>query len=161
MEEKKEIKVTKEEAIMAEETVVAIPAKDTDKGINESMLFVTENNRFDISVKFNDDNGDIIVERVDDKFTITDKTQELIVTIKYPSQGDYDLIGQSFGKGLMGKEFDVKDFIALEIVRLFTLIRKWSMKKTLNQESLLQLKPKIVKSILAGVRDKIGMDGIL
>lgn len=155
MEEKKEIKIenNKESDI----------TKFTEKAVDgESVLFITENSLFQISVKYNDDKGKISVERIDDDFAVVDKTKEITVTLKYPSQGDCDRI-MSSGKtmGANNKEMDIRDVVQMEFLRLLVLVRKWNLKSALNNENIMKLQPKIVKSMIVAVRDIIGLDGIL
>lgn len=130
---------------------------------NDDCLFITENSRFDIIIRYNDEDGKLSVADVDEFFVANEKTKSITITLKYPSQGDYDTISNSFSKGIMNmnKEFDLKDFINLEIMRFLTLVRKWSLGKTLSNDAIMQLHPKIVKAALINIRNNIQMEGIL
>jgi len=133
-----------------------------DSNVNsESCLFITENDRFDVKIKYNEQGAKLLVEDIDDDFVSTDATKEIIMTFKYPSQGDYDLISRAYGKAMLTKEFDIKDFMNLELTRMLTLIRKWSLKKPLATDNILQLQPKIVKAAIVGIRKEIKMEGIV
>jgi len=145
--------------------VVKETAKEVVKEVvknEEDCLFVTENDKFDIVVKYNDNgDGKIIVENVDESFIESDKTKKLTVTLKYPSQGDSDAISRAITKGKNMTDYDIKDFLGLEVVRFMVLARGWSIKKDLNTENIMLLNPRIIKAMVLNVREKIGMDGII
>ena len=155
MDDQKEIK--------KEEVKEEVEEEVKEKTIDEfSDIFVTESDTFDVSVKYYRDENSIIVEDVDDVYDPKRECKEFIATFKYPNQGDYALINGNF-KGLSDNEseFDVRDFMRLEFSRMICLIRKWSLKKELNNKNMMDLHPKIVKALATKVRDKIGMDGIV
>ena len=130
----------------------------------ENSIFVTENDTFDVVVELYKDNGKVFVKDVDSNFDITRKAEELKVTIKYPSQGDVELIYAATNKIVdpsNPQEVSVPDFLRLELSRLLVLIRKWSVSTELTTEKVYQLNPKIVKSIVMKMRTELGMDGII
>jgi hypothetical protein len=127
-------------------------------------VFVTEDDKFDVTVEFYKDNGKMIVRGVDDSFDITRKSENFTVTVKYPSQGDVELIYSSSGKSVdptNPQEISIPDFLRLELSRLLILIRKWSAGPDLTAEKIYQLNPKIVKAIILKIRAEIGMEGII
>ena len=127
-------------------------------------VFVTEDDKFDVTVEFYKDNGKTIVRGVDDSFDIARKCESFTVTVKYPSQGDVELIYSASGKSVdptNPQEISVPDFLRLELSRLLILIRKWSAGTELTSEKIYQLNPKIVKAIILKIRTEIGMEGII
>jgi hypothetical protein len=128
-----------------------------------SDIFVTEKDIFDIFVEYYKKDGNLYVEGVDENFDKTFKTKKLSMTFKYPNQGDIGLINiQAHNtKSSMGGDMSVRDFLALEFHRFNVLIRKWSLNKEINNSNVLSVHPKIIKSFLSQIREKIGMDGII
>ena len=127
-------------------------------------IFITENSTFDISVIFQKDENKILVENVDASFdekNIVD-SKSINITFKYPSQGDITEIANSpIRSSVKGLEtLSVSDFTLLETARMLCLIRKWSIKKPINNQSIMELNPKIVKAIIYKIREKIGNEGI-
>jgi len=126
-----------------------------------SSIFINETDVFDIIIKFNKVDGALKVEFVDDDF-IDENSKEIKITFKYPSQGDYDLINGYVSKS--SKDDDdtfVRDFMKLELARVLVLIRKWSLKEKLSNDSIYKLHPKVFKCITYHVREKISTDGLL
>jgi len=138
-------------------TSVAVDSREAD-------IFVTELNTFNVSVKYYTVNGKLFVEGVDEEFDKDALCGSLSVTFKYPSQGDMSKIAVNLSnvKSISGnlENIDIRDFLNIEFARLLCLIRKWDSKKTLSNENILSLHPKIVKGILSKMREEIGMDGI-
>jgi len=129
-------------------------------------IFVTEQDTFDITVQYYKEAEDLIVCEVDDAFSESHECIEFVVTFKYPNQGDATLIGSTASSmaGNLGtslESLDIRDFLSLELARVLTLVRKWTIDKDLTNQSFLNLHPKVVKSIITQVRNKIGMDGII
>ena len=127
-------------------------------------VFVTEDDKFDVTVEFYKENGKTFVRGVDDSFDIAKKSEYFTVTVKYPSQGDVELIYSATGKSVdptNPQEISVPDFLRLELSRLLILIRKWSAGIDCTAEKIYQLNPKIVKAIILKIRAELGMDGII
>jgi len=128
----------------------------------ESCLFVTEDNRFDICIKYNEENGKIFIDKIDPEFKEGNGTKSIVMSLKYPSHGDYENIIRVGGKLSEEKEsMDVRDILRLEFVRLLTLARKWSLRKPLNNENIMSLQPRIVKAMMISIREQIGIDGMI
>ena len=122
-------------------------------------IFVTEKDTFDVEIKYYKIAKELMVESVDESF---DKTREDMhsfkVKLKYPSQRDQEIImSSSFAKTLTN--MNVMEFIQLELVRINTLIRSWTIKKELS--AIVEMDPKIIKAICIKVRDELGMRGIV
>jgi len=127
-------------------------------------VFITEDDKFDITIEFYKENGKMFVKDIDNEFDVTRKTESFTVTIKYPSQGDVELIYSASSKSVdptNPQEISVPDFLRLELSRLLILIRGWSAGMDLNADKVYQLNPKIVKAIILKIRSEIGMEGIL
>ena len=165
-----------EQKVLNETDVEAVEAV---KPKTKSSIFVTESDTFDISIKWYIREGQILVEDADDDFdsnylgNIIDKENggkirydetfnginEIIVTFKYPSQGDYELIMNStIYKS--PEEIKVSDILQMELARVMTLIRKWNLEEDISL-TLNQVDPSIMKAMISKVRDHIGMKGIL
>jgi len=131
---------------------------------NYNDIFITEKNRFTVSVEYYKDEGNnIIVENVDDNFDKTRKTKKISVTFKYPNQGDVTAIANNpIRSNVKSMEnLTVNDFILLEISRFMCLIREWSLPQKINNETIMNINPKIIKGILSGIRKEIGTEGII
>lgn len=127
----------------------------------KSMIFVTEEDTFEASVEFYEDNKKLFVKGIDD-IDETKKTEKISLTIKYPSQADVEYIASGFRSFVNGQEkTTISDIIKLETIRFMVLARKWSLAEELNNDSIMKLNPKIVKAILFDIRSKIEMDGII
>ena len=131
-----------------------------------SDIFITEKDTFDVVVKYYKDEDTLMVSEVDDAFDSDKECFEFSATFKYPDQGDATTISaqaSSFSGRINGSldNLDIREFMGLEFGRLVTLIRKWDVDKDLNNQNIMNLHPKIVKSLIAQVRSKIGMDGII
>jgi len=128
-----------------------------------SDIFITEENTFDIEVKFYKKDGKLFVMGVDDDFDNTEKNiQVLVITLKYPSQADclnMDRVKLSLSKA--EDIIDPRSISQLEYNRFIILARKWSLEEKLEELNILRLSPKIIKGILQILRDKISFDGII
>ena len=134
--------------------------KEAKKKLTQS-IFVTENDTFDVKVKFYREGAKLIVEEVDEGFDKSQNCEEITVKFKYASQGDYDLIVSQAKLNGNTDEIDVREFTRLGLVRLMILVRDWDIDEKLNNESIMKLHPKIVKALLNGIVEEIGMDGII
>jgi hypothetical protein len=122
-------------------------------------IFITEDDTFDINIKWYKEDGNLYVEDSDTTFdTNYPSINEFTVTIKYPSQGDYETI-MSNASYKSPDEMKIADVVQMELVRFITLIRKWSLKQDLSK--MVELDPSIIKAILSKVRNKLGMKGII
>lgn len=126
-----------------------------------SDIFITENDFFDIKIRYHKDGENIFVEGVDESFNKNGVIKEFTVTFKYPDQSDVTRISSTFPKVSSVGEIDARDFMKLEFSRLLCLIRKWSLNKPVDDGNIMSLNPKIVKSMVSKIREKIGADGII
>lgn len=138
-------------------SVVSIPTV-----VSFDDMFVTEKDIFDVSVAYYKENGKLFAEIVDSDFDMDKKTNSAILTFKYPSQGDTTVIANHvFSKGIKtGENLDILEFNRLELARMACLLRKWNVDKPITNENVMNLHPKIVKAILAKIRDVISTEGI-
>lgn len=121
-------------------------------------IFIKESDTFDIKIRWYKINNMVFTDDSDEFEDKLDGINEFTVTFKYPSQGDYEIImGSVSYKSL--DEMKLPDLIKMELTRLVTLIRKWSLKQDINR--MAQLDPVIIKSMLNKVREELGMRGIL
>lgn len=141
--------------------IVTVKQEKVDDDFSD--IFITEKDVFDISVEYYKKDENLYVEGIDENFDKNSKTKKLSITFKYPNQGDIGLINiQSHNtKSSMDGDMSVRDFLALEFHRFNVLIRKWSLNKEINNSNVLSVHPKIIKSFLSKIREKIGMDGII
>lgn len=141
-----------------EEKVEELDILKKEYDVNDA-IFITENDTFDVTVRWQKFGNKIYVEEGDSEFDKDNgNINEFVVTFKYPSQGDYEIIMSS---GAYRNQEDIKltDIIQLELARMVTLVRKWSLKQNLSK--MVDLDPNIIKAILTGVRNEIGMKAIL
>jgi hypothetical protein len=158
-----------EEQVIVEEVKtgqeVVVEAKSEEPKIKLSKfadIFITENDTFDVTVRYYKRDGVLIVSEIDDSFDVTVPHEQFTATIKYPDQGDYTKISRQIKSGGAGLEqLDIVDFMALEFARLVCLIRSWTIDKNLTNENIMAMSPKIVKSMLVQVTNKLGTDGII
>lgn len=136
-------------------------AVEQDK--NRMLPFVTEEDVFEVSVKYYFKDKECFVENITDGFDATNKDiTDLTCTLKYPSQGDITLISSRITAfKLNQEEIDLKDFYNVEFIRFLVLVRKWNVDATLNNENALRLHPRIVKALLLKIRDVIHLDAII
>jgi hypothetical protein len=133
-----------------------------EKEKTKSLVFVSEDDTFDIVVKYYEENGKLFVQTVDDEWKDDpEKVKNITLTLKYPSQGDYDTITHATKNNLLGKDFDLKQFVGLEFMRLLILVRKWTADLPLNNENMFKLNTKMVKAMILAIREKIGTEGII
>jgi len=174
MEEKKEEvnqKVEKEQPkdVSKEQNKESIEPLQKEEGQKKetkepSPLFVGDGDVFDISIKYYKDGKKLKVEDEEDFNASEDGVQELVCTLKYPSQGDSSLIASQSAQvrrtAGVTEELSLRDFIQLEFIRFAVLVRKWNLDETLDNNTIMKLHPKVVKSALGKVREEIEMDGI-
>ena len=136
-----------------------VSVEEVEDDENEG-IFITEHDTFDISIKWYKDALGAVVEGESENFDPDHQPMhEFTVTFKLPSQGDYEAIMASANE-MSIEHMRVADIIRLEVVRLITLVRSWSLKQDMKSR-MVQLDPNIIKAMLAKVRDTIGMRGIL
>lgn len=147
------------------ETNIANVASDTVGSVIEktdfSDVLVTENDTFDVTVNYYKDGNQLFVNGVDDNFDETKKCKEFKATFKYPDQADVSHIASASPKLGTSGEIDARDFMRLEFSRLLCLIRDWSLGRPIDNHTILSVNPKIIKGIIAAIREKIGVDGIV
>jgi len=155
-EEKVEVLDKVESAIEVKSEVVPFPVANET---NSECIFITEKDTFDVKVKWYKIKDDLFIDDSDTEFDAeTGSINEFTVTFKYPSQGDYELIMNS-SVYRSPDEMKIVDVIQMELNRLVTLVRKWSLPQDMSR--MVEMDPMIIKSLLKKVRDKIGMKGIL
>lgn len=124
-------------------------------------LFITEKDTFEITIQYHKSLNlkELIVESVDEIFDARrEDIHSFKVKFKYPSQRDQEIItSSSFAKTLTN--MNVMEFIQLELVRINTLIRSWTINKDLV--TIVEMDPKIIKAICIKVREELGMRGIV
>ncbi|MFA7219218.1 MAG: hypothetical protein WC119_01780 [Synergistaceae bacterium] len=124
-------------------------------------IFITEKDTFDVKIRWYkiDDIVHVDGNPNDTEFDSQySGINEFTVTFKYPSQGDYEVIMNS-AVYRSPDEMNVASIIQLELTRLVTLVRKWSLKQELSR--MVELDPVIINEILRQVRNVIGVKAIL
>ena len=150
MSEEKKVEEVKVEEVKVEEV-----KKEVD---NNDDIFITEKDRFTIPVKYYLEDKEPMVEGFSDEYNHKDqKLHSFEVYFKYPSQKDFEYI-MSVKPIQRIQDAEVLDFIELENVRLVTLLRGWSMDRSL--EDLAQIHPTIVKSLRAKISEEIAGNGL-
>jgi hypothetical protein len=137
--------------------------EDKKEVVEDNDIFVTEADVFDIGVKYYKKDGVVMVKDLDEAFDDKERYKEFSATFKYPDQSDVASIAVYAGKiktDMSNGNIDVRDILNLEFGRLLTLIRKWTLKKEINNTNILAIHPKVIKSMIIKIREKIGMDGI-
>ena len=123
----------------------------------ESDIFVGDEDMFDVKVEYYKEDGKLYVKGIDDDFDLKKKFKEFKVYFKYPSFIDAVSIHQ-FAK-IGNDEIEIMDMMKLEDARVRVLLRKWDLNKKIS--SLDSMHVKFIRAIKNGVRETIGMDGIL
>ena len=128
-----------------------------NKNTNDD-LFITEDDTFDITIKWYKKDGDLCVKDITDEYDNDfEEINEFTVTFKYPNQGDYEAISKS-GENKSPEDLKIADIVGLELARLVVLIRSWSLEQEMSK--LVLLDPDIVKGMIKAVQDELGMIGI-
>jgi len=130
-----------------------------EKKQNNDDIFITEADRFVITVSYYMNKKNLIVESVDSEYQeFGNEIKSFTVTLKYPSQRDADAI--SSARNVTDLEnMTYVDMIQLENLRLVTLIREWSLDKPLAE--IVNLNPKIIKGIKNKISEEIGSLALL
>lgn len=149
--------------MMDEEKVEETVKEEVEKkvGAKDSMIFVTEKDTFDIDIECYKDEDKMFVKGEDEEYDESKTVETITMTFKYPNQGDGVLINRGSQLDTRGEGIDVNDFLQLEFNRMSVLIRKWTLGEPVDNEHVLNLHPKVVKGILAQLRDKIELDGLM
>ena len=161
MTEEVKTELVKPELVKLEQDKENSPEKKEEKKKLSQSIFVTENDTFDVKVKFYREGARLFVDEVDEEFDKSKTCEEINVKFKYASQGDSDLIVTQANLNGKVDEIDVREFTRLGLIRLMILSRDWDIDEKLNNESIMKLHPKIVKALLNGIVEEIGMDGII
>jgi len=146
-----------------DQKLVEMVSVKTDKVEDDcSDIFVTEKDTFDVTVEYYK-KDDVLYVEGDDGFDKEVASKKITMSFKYVNQGDIGLIALQAANSKMSTDgqINARDFVALEFHRFNVLIRKWSIKKEINNENILGINAKIIKAFLSKIRDKIGMDGML
>ncbi len=137
-----------------------IEYKISESEVKESLddIFIDEDDTFEVVVNYYKQKHEFCVEKVSDDFDATRKCNQIKVKVKYPSLGDYDNIRRSFR---IKDDSTYQDIVSMEITRLMCLVRSWNLDRKLTEVELFKIHPKIIKGILVGIIENIGMDGIV
>jgi len=146
---------TTEEPEAKEEKETSEEQKEEEE--NED-IFITEDDTFDVKVRWYKIEEKLFVEDGDTEFDEAQDVNEFAVTFKLPSQGDYEVIINS-SVYRSPDEMKISDIVQLELARMVTLVRSWSLEQDISR--MVQLDPDIIKAILKGIRDEVGMKAIL
>jgi hypothetical protein len=154
--QKEELKIKTEESVEIEEKKIEIEEKK--KVDNNDDIFITENDKFTLSVKYYLEGKEPIVKGFSDNYNDRNKEVHAFdVYFKYPSQKDAEYI-MSVKPIQSMEEAKVLDFIELENVRLMVLFRGWSMNRP--KEDLANIHPTIIKALRAKMSDEIAGNGL-
>ena len=135
--------------------------KEEVKAVIKSDIFVTEDDTFEVNIKYYNKDGKLFVKTIDEDFDDTfNPAKSLNITLKYPSQGDCIVIERSIASNDNATE-NLKTFLRMEYHRFLVLARKWSLLEKFDEPNIIKLQPKIVKGILHGIREKINLDGLV
>jgi hypothetical protein len=141
------------------EELKAVEQSNTSSQISP---FIDDNDTFDIVIKYYKDGKKFFVENITDDFDIAKSCNSIVITVRYPSMADCSSINSRVHILFPNREnWDVRELVQLELVRLMVLIKKWDLKEELSNDSLLKLSPDIIKSIHAQIQKEIGMTGII
>jgi len=132
-------------------------------GSDYADMFVTEEDTFDVTLKYYKKDGKVYTDiGTDGDFVLDESCKQVTLTLKYPDQSDCSAIAHATPKmGQDVEKMDIRDFLSMELTRMIILMRKWSIDKVLDQSSIMALNSRIVKGLLIKIRDKIGMEGII
>lgn len=126
--------------------------------------FITEDDIFDVSVKFYREGQTIKVEGVDEDFDSKNDAEVIRCSFKYVSEGDAVSIAAMINSYNIHKSFDdmtIHDYSCYELVRFMVLLRKWSLDEEISNESIFKLHPRIVKALCRGITNVIATDGLV
>lgn len=126
-------------------------------------IFVEQEDTFDAVVEYYNTGAQYLVKGVDENFDIKQDVQKLTVTLRYPSLETFTIVSNSDAASKLSTsgEFSYQTLMGLQMVRMFHLIKSWSLKGPCTNEAIMKLRPKIVKAILEGISKEIGMEGII
>lgn len=147
-----EVKETETEEVNADKEIET-------KVISFDDIFISEDDTFDVTVAFYEEEGELIVHSIDNEYVDGHEAERsFTVTLKYPSQADLEAIMSTEGY-VSPENMTMMDIIKLELTRIGVLIRSWTIDKEITEVG--SLNPKIIKGLASAVREKIGMDGIV
>jgi hypothetical protein len=166
VEEPKVEKVKNKEAKVVEAKVEKVKNKEKNKEVksekvkidNNDDIFITEKDRFTLTIEYYLENKDPIIEGFNDSYSKEGKeVHSFDMYFKYPSQRDTEYI-MSVKPIQSIEDAEVLDFIELENVRIMKLMRGWSMSRPL--EDLAEIHPNIVKALRRKMSETIGGNGL-
>jgi hypothetical protein len=132
-----------------------------EKENKKSDIFITEDDTFNISIKYYNKDGKLFVKKIDEDFDDSiSSSGEINIILKYPSQGDCMSIERSMGT-IDNASDNLKTFLRMEYTRFIILARKWNLPEKMEEAQIVKLHPKIIKGIFQAVREKIDLDGLL
>ena len=134
-----------------------VEKKDAEK---KASPFITEEDVFEIVVKYYKVDGKIMVADIDVDYDSTKDQSEVKMVIKYPDQGDCDYVKGTLNLG-EDDGINLRDVARMELVRLMRLMRKWNLDCDLIEENILRLEPKIAKSLTNKIAGRLGYTGVL
>jgi len=146
---------------MSEEAnVVSVATAVTESTVHPNEdIFITEKDTFEITIRYYKVNGKIKVEKVAEDFdSKSSEVKSFTMTFKYPSHGDYEgIMNSSTYKS--PDQMKVSDIIQMELSRMVTLFRTWSLKQDITR--MIEMDPDILKAACTLIREEIGLKGIL
>ena len=146
-----------------EEIKEVVKVKEDAESVLGFSPFIGEDDRFDIKVRcYKDKERGLLVDGIDTAFDKDSKdVKDIIFTFKYPSQGDLNIISSQAGSYINTDDSPEQvNLNKLEFARLLVLIRAWSLPEDLTNVRIIDTDPKIIKSVIYLLRDKISLDGI-
>jgi len=162
-----EVKERVEEAKEGIKETIKVETEEVKEEVKEGLgfsPFITEDDKFDVIVEcYKGESGEIMVKGVDASFDKERKDiKQIKFTFKHASQGDFNVISSQGGTII--NESDAPDHAnlnKLEFARFLVLIREWSLPEELSNFNIINLNPKIIKSVIFTLREKINLEGIL
>ena len=161
----KEVKETKAaETVEVVDEVEEVVQEAENVEVDKSSPFITEDDIFVVVVKYSKNGHKYLVEGIDEEFVNVLNPVSIKFDIKYPSQGDQEIINvqsaqmRSFRDST---ELTLQDFKQLEVSRFLVLVRGWSLDEEINNEKILSLSPRIIQRVLDLVREEIETAGLI
>jgi len=165
-----EVKEVKEEDIKEEDIAkvednvggdVNVP-KILESVKRSASAFITDEDTFDLKVRYYVRGIKYCVENIDDNFDKEDVTDEFTFVCRIPNQEDVNIISQRVGSSGGGGEMTMfKAFTDMEYIRLVRLLKDWSLDEPCIESSIERMHPGIVKGMIVAVRNKLEMTAIV
>jgi hypothetical protein len=127
--------------------------------------FVTEEDLFDVKVDYYREGKKMVVQGVDDDYDKKKAVASVEFKVKYPSQGDCDIIAEQGRVQLENSgvpdQINIREFMKLEFVRFLCLVREWNLDKEINNTNIMSLHPSIIRAALLRIREELATEGIV